>query len=93
MTVSDNIFSPAGPFTQATASRFLEEGKSRAAKSDLLIDFSAVTEADSSVLAVLFACMREAQRTGHIISVHALPKGVQSLAKLYGIDTLLPIAD
>ena len=89
-TPSDNTLTLSGEFTIATVLRFLADGKERVTQGDLSVDFSAVTSADSAALAALFAWMREARQAGHHVFVHSLPEGVRSLAKLYGVETLLP---
>lgn len=56
------------------------------------IDLSAVTAADSSALAVMLGWVRSAETAGHALKFINLPKSIQALAKLYGIDELLPLA-
>ena len=53
------------------------------------MDASAVKVFDSAALAVLLACRRAAQEVGKQLIVSGLPKGLQSMATLYGVDTLL----
>lgn len=53
------------------------------------VDASAVKVFDSSALAVLLACRRAAQAVGKQLQVQGLPKGLQSMAALYGVDGLL----
>ena len=53
------------------------------------VDASAVKVFDSSALAVLLACRRAAQAAGKQLQVLGLPKGLQSMAALYGVDGLL----
>jgi phospholipid transport system transporter-binding protein len=53
------------------------------------VDASAVKVFDSSALAVLLACRRAAQEAGKQLVVSGLPKGLQSMAALYGVDGLL----
>jgi len=80
----------SGPVTLATVTNFFADGKARAERADLTVDFSAVTSVDSAALAALFAWMRAAEGAGHVVSVRALPEDANSLAKLYGVDDLLP---
>lgn len=89
-TLADDTLTLSGPFTLATVSAFIDNGKALAAKGNLQVDFSAVTAADSAVLAALFAWIREARLHQHEVSVRNLPAGARSLAKLYGVDALLP---
>lgn len=55
-----------------------------------IIDFSAVTAADSAALALLLAWLRRARARGVGVELHALPESLHALARLYGIDVLLP---
>jgi phospholipid transport system transporter-binding protein len=80
----------AGPLTMGELGRVLAEGRTRAAAGDLQLDLSAVTEADSAALALLLDWLRVAHAAGHTLTVSGLPAGLESLAALYGIDTLLP---
>ncbi len=56
------------------------------------VDASALTRFDSSALAVLLACRREAERTARAFSVRGLPARLRELAALYGVAALLPEA-
>ena len=53
------------------------------------VDASAVKVFDSSALAVLLACRRAAVAAGKQLQVLGLPKGLQSMATMYGVDGLL----
>ncbi len=55
----------------------------------LTVDGSALTEFDSSALAVLLECQRMAQAKGRAFSVQSLPPKLRDLARLYGVDSLL----
>ncbi|NIF84258.1 STAS domain-containing protein [Comamonas sp. Tr-654] len=62
----------------------------------VVVDASAVKVFDSAALAVLLACRRAAQEAGKQLIVDGLPKGLQSMAALYGVDGLLmpaPVPD
>jgi len=79
-----------GPLTMQTVGGHLHEGRTRLAAGDLVVDFSAVTGADSAAVALIFDWLRVAAVSGHSLSVRALPDGLRSLASLYGVDALLP---
>lgn len=81
-----------GALTMLTAPAMLEVGRRRAAEADLVVDFSAVTEADSAALALLLDWLRAARAAGHGVSFRALPAGLASLAALYDVDTLLSLS-
>ena len=53
------------------------------------VDASAIEVFDSAALAVLLACRRTAQAADKQLVVLGLPKGLQSMAALYGVDGLL----
>jgi phospholipid transport system transporter-binding protein len=58
----------------------------------VLVDASALQRFDSSALAVLLQCRREAMGQGRGFTVRALPEQLRALARLYGVDGLLPAA-
>jgi phospholipid transport system transporter-binding protein len=53
-------------------------------------DASALRVFDSSALAVLLACRREAVAAGKTFSVLGLPERLRQLAALYGVAELFP---
>jgi phospholipid transport system transporter-binding protein len=55
----------------------------------VLIDASALEKFDSSALAVLLQCRREAVALGKNLTILGLPAKLRELAGLYGIQTLL----
>jgi phospholipid transport system transporter-binding protein len=78
--------------TQATASlRMLLQGL-RSQKGDVVVEASSLARFDSSALAVLLQCRREAVAIGRAFAVRGLPERLRSLSKLYGVDALLPAA-
>ncbi len=58
----------------------------------VIADASYLERFDSSALAVLLECRREAQLSGKSFSVRGLPARLRSLAALYGVAELLPAA-
>ncbi len=58
-------------------------------ESGVVIDASALQQFDSSALAVLLECQRQAQAWGRAFSVRQAPNKLTALAKLYGVDGLL----
>ncbi len=59
---------------------------------DVVVDASALTEFDSSALAVLLDCRRDALAAGRGFAVSGLPPRLDSLARLYGVAPMLPAA-
>lgn len=60
--------------------------------SAVVADASDLVRFDSSALAVLLNCRREAQVAGKTFSVRALPPKLRALASMYGVAELLPAA-
>ena len=78
--------------THETAARFAP-GLKRQVQSQLgalVADASALQTFDSSALAVLLACRREALAAGKAFSVQGLPPRLRQLATLYGVAELVP---
>lgn len=59
---------------------------------NLALDFSGTGRVDSSALALLLAWLRRAKARGAAVELRALPQPLLALAKLYGVDALLPLA-
>jgi phospholipid transport system transporter-binding protein len=57
----------------------------------VVIDASALQEFDSSALAVLLSCRRQALAAGKSFSVQGLPQRLRQLAGLYGVAELLAV--
>ena len=90
--VEGSRLSVSGPATLATATHLLEETRAALAGGVTEIDLGEVTELDSSLLAVIFAWMREAHAHGRTLALHRVPPDLASLARLYGVAELLPQA-
>ena len=58
----------------------------------VIADASGLTRFDSSALAVLLECRREALVLGKTFSVRELPADLRKLAGVYGVAGLLPAA-
>ena len=59
----------------------------------LAIDASALTQFDSSALAVLLECGRLAAGAGRRIELRNAPPKLRQLARLYGLDALLGVPE
>ncbi len=78
---------------EATASlRMLLQGLRSRPESTILADSTALSHFDSSALAVLLECRREALASGKSFAVKGLPARLRDLAVLYGVAELLPAA-
>ena len=72
--------------------RMLQQGLSASAGTSTVVDASALAQFDSSAIAVLLECRREASAAGRAFSVKGLPPRLRELAALYGVAGLLPAA-
>lgn len=81
----------SAPMVMSTASALLEAGAAVFAEKEETVDLQAVTEADSSALAVMLAWLRAAQAAGRSLRFANVPAGIVALADLYGVDEILPL--
>lgn len=56
---------------------------------ELVVDASALQQFDSSALAVLLECRRQALAAGKNFSVQGMPTRLHELAALYGVQALI----
>ena len=78
---------------QATACcRMLAEALRRDAGTAIVADAAPLQRFDSSALAVLLECRREALAAGKSFSVARMPPRLRELAMVYGVAELLPAA-
>lgn len=82
----------SGPVTLANVARVLEEGRQHLEEGVHTVDLGEVTEMDSALLALLLAWMRDAKSARREIAFSNLPESLQTIARLYGVDSLLPVA-
>jgi phospholipid transport system transporter-binding protein len=81
-----------GPMVITSATALKAAGETALAAGARVIDLSGVTDADSAAVAVLLAWTRSAQERQQAVSVVASPDSIRSLATLYGVAELLPLA-
>jgi phospholipid transport system transporter-binding protein len=79
-----------GHLNMDTVPALFATGLRRLEQQDLLVDFSGVETVDSAAVSMLLGWERAAQRTERVLSVIGLPEDLLSLARLYGVDKLLP---
>jgi phospholipid transport system transporter-binding protein len=72
--------------------RMLQQGLAGQTDTSTVVDASALTQFDSSALAVLLECRRESSALGRGFAVKGLSPRLRELAALYGIAGLLPAA-
>jgi phospholipid transport system transporter-binding protein len=86
-------FEVTGPLTLGQARQMLEAGRLQLGnRQDVTFDLAQVQEVDSSGLTVIFGWVREAQRAGKPVRITHPPQNLLSLARLYGVTELLPLA-
>jgi phospholipid transport system transporter-binding protein len=90
MNTTVNCFNLGNTLTHASAKAALAAGLKAIGGGASSIDCAALTQFDSSALAVLLALERVARVRGVVLDIVNLPTGLASLAQAYGIDTLLP---
>jgi len=82
-----------GALSFGTLPQVMAESQAYSARSDLpdrlTIDFSAITDVDSSAVALLLEWRREAARRGKGLYFVNLPANLLSLAELYGVTGLI----
>jgi phospholipid transport system transporter-binding protein len=76
----------------AACARMLAQGMRSSPEQSVVADAGALSQFDSSALAVLLECRREAAALGKTFAVARLPSRLRELAKLYGVAELLPAA-
>ena len=67
----------------------LSQALKREPEADVVIDASSLQQFDSSALAVLLECQRQAKAWGKGFEVKHTPSKLAALAKLYGVDALM----
>jgi phospholipid transport system transporter-binding protein len=82
----------SGPVTLANVAGILDEGRRHLEEGVRTVDLAEVTEMDSSLLALMLAWLREANSRGRELAFANLPESLRTIARLYGVDSLLPVS-
>jgi phospholipid transport system transporter-binding protein len=93
MTRDGDRVSLSGPLNLQTVPAVLRFGLESFADGARVVDFSAVTEVDSSAIAMAIEWIRAVPAAGDAksaLNFLNLPEGFVSLAHLYGVADLLP---
>ena len=90
--VADDRVEVSGAITMPVASVLLAEGCAAMANAKMVFDLAAVTDVDSSCLAVIFGWLREARRQGKDIRIVHPPEDLLNLAAVYDVTGMLPLA-
>ena len=82
----------SGSVTLGNVAQLLEEGRRHVDEGVRIVDLGEVTEMDSALLALLLAWLRDAKTHGHPLEFARLPESLRTIARLYGVDELIPVA-
>jgi len=86
----DNQCRLQGALTVDNAASLLNELKPHLERGIQTLDLSAVEQADSAALALIFSSLRQSRAAGHELRLARLPGNILTLAELYGVAELLP---
>ena len=89
ITREGNALRIEGEVTLATMGELLPEARRLMLPEVAAVDVGGVTEADSSLVALLLDLVRTAQVAGRPLAISRPTAGLASLAGLYGVDALL----
>jgi phospholipid transport system transporter-binding protein len=91
--LGDGRYALAGELDLRSAAAVLASGLSAfAGEGRVDVDLSRVERTDSAGLAVLIEWTRAARRAGTEIAFRALPARLSALARIGGVDQILPVA-
>jgi phospholipid transport system transporter-binding protein len=82
----------SGPVTLANVAGLVEEGRRHLEEGVRTVDLGEVSEMDSSLLALMLAWLRDARARDRELAFANLPESLQTIARLYGVEGLLPVA-
>ena len=85
-------FSVQGPVTIANVVAVIAQGAALFDRDDLVIDLAQMSEVDSSAVSMLLEWQREASRNNRQLRFTNMPENLQSLARLYGVSEMIPLA-
>jgi phospholipid transport system transporter-binding protein len=89
-TTAPGTLGVSGALTFATAANALETARAELDRSgQTTLDLSGVTHADSAGLATLLALLAHARTQGKTLAVTHTPEGLQALARVSGVESLL----
>jgi phospholipid transport system transporter-binding protein len=89
LNFANNTLSLSGAVVIDSARNLLEEGRGYCVANDVTVDFSGVTELDSSAIALVLEYRRAAESAGRRLRISNIPASLQSLATLYGVTDII----
>jgi phospholipid transport system transporter-binding protein len=75
--------------TNANAPAVVAAGTTAIHSGDAVIDLSGVQHCDTSAVACVLEWLRQARAADRKLELHSVPAAVRSLAKLYGLESIL----
>ena len=82
----------SGTVTLANVAALLDEGRRHVEEGVQTVDLGEVSEMDSALLALMLAWLREAKARGQALEFARPPESLRTIARLYGVDDLIPVA-
>jgi phospholipid transport system transporter-binding protein len=87
-----DIFRVSGPVTLDNVTAVIREGRDAFAGADAVVDLSGLENVDSAAISMMLEWMRDAARNGRRVRFAGLPENLRTLAKVYGVLEVLPLA-
>lgn len=87
-----DIFRVSGPVTIDNVTSVIEAGRQAFAGSDAVVDLSGLENVDSAAISMMLEWMRDAAGGGRRVRFANLPENLRTLAKVYGVLDVLPLA-
>ena len=94
--VSEGCFALIGTVNKDTVPELVNNGWAALASQSvntLVVDLSEVKQADSSALAMLLSWGRRSRQGGKELTFEQIPEELMALARVCGMDELLPLAE
>jgi len=92
VALQGNTWQLSGEILVDNANAVLVESAALVMNDALQIDFSAVTNTDTSAISLMMEWQRRAIASNHKITFVNLPEGLESLATLYGVADFIPLS-
>jgi phospholipid transport system transporter-binding protein len=90
MAASAGHLQIAGAVTMNTVSALFAQGMQHLRTGDLVVDWLQAEAVDSAAVSMLLAWQRAARHEQRTLQMIGLPESLRSLARLYGVEELLP---
>ncbi len=89
---AENRWLVSGEILVDNANAVLTESGALEMRDALEINFSSVTNTDTSAISLIMEWQRRASAANHKITFSNLPEGLGSLATLYGVAEFIPLS-